>query len=93
MPRNTTVAAPAATWTQLTDANVTSITFQNVCDFNVWIKGTTNTTAPTDLTGALRYPPGQGELNREMADLFPGLAAQRVWIYGDTGVSVMVSHA
>ena len=30
MPQQTTISVPANTWTQLTDANVTTITFQNV---------------------------------------------------------------
>lgn len=94
MPRNTTVSVASATWTQITDADVTAITFQNLSDFSMFVKATTDTTAPTDLTGALKYAPGQGERAVAMADLFPGLTgADRVWVYADPGVQVFVSHA
>ena len=92
MAQNTTTTLTAATWTQLTDADVTTITFQNTGSQYIQIKGTTDATAPTDATGALRYNPGQGELNTALADLFPGIAAVRVWAYSDIAVPVMVSH-
>ena len=94
MAQNTTTNIPAATWTQLTDADVTTITFQNVGGDSVLIKATTNTTAPTTDAGAVRYPPGTGERNVAMSDLFPGLSgADRLWAYAKDGGRVMVSHA
>jgi hypothetical protein len=94
MAQNTTIAIPAATWTQLTDADVASITFQNVGSNHVVIKATTDATAPTDFVGGFRYNPGQGERNVLLADLFPGIAgADRVWCYATDGGSVVVSHA
>ena len=93
MAQNTTINIPALEWTQLTNANVTSITFQNKSGHPVFVHGTTGATAPTDRAGAIRYNPGQGERNVELADLFPGIAAVRVWAIADTGVSVFVSHA
>ena len=92
MAQNTTTTLTAATWTQLTDADVTTLTFQNTGSQYIQINGTTDATAPTDATGALRYNPGQGELNTALADLFPGIAAVRVWAYSDIAVPVMVSH-
>ena len=92
MAQNTTMTLTAATWTQLTDANVTTITFQNTGARYIQVKGTTDATAPTDATGALRYNPGQGELNTALSDLFPGISAVRVWAYSDIAVPVMVSH-
>jgi hypothetical protein len=91
MPRYTTVNVPPGVWTQITDADVTEITFQNVSDFTIWVKGTTNTTAPTDRLGALRYAPGLGD-DRPLATLFRGIAAVRVWVFADNGASVTVSH-
>lgn len=93
MARNTTLIIPAQTWTQLTDADVTSITFQNTAGYYMLVKGTAGATAPTDDDGAIRYNPGQGELNTALADLFPGISATRVYVYAPTGGEMMVSHA
>ena len=93
MPQNTDVVLPIATWTQLTDADVTAITFQNKSGNYILVKGTVGAVAPTDDDGAVRYNPGQGERNVSMSDLFPGLSATRVYAYAPTGAEVMVSHA
>lgn len=93
MAQNTDVILPIAVWTQLTDANVTSITFQNKSGNYILVKGTAGATAPTDDDGAVRYNPGQGERNVLLSDLFPGIAATRVYCYAPTGAEVMVSHA
>lgn len=93
MAQNTDVVLPIATWTQLTDADVTSITFQNKSGAYILVKGTTGATAPTDDDGAIRYNPGQGELNTALSDLFPGIAAVRVYAYAPNGAEVLVSHA
>ena len=94
MAQNTSITIPAGTWTQLTDADVTSITFQNVSGNHVLIKATTDTTAPTDKNGSVRYNPGQGERNVAMEDLFPGISgADRLWAWAEDIAVVMVSHA
>lgn len=94
MAQNTNYNIAAGTWVLLTDADVTAITFQNVSDFYVYIKATTDTTAPTSLDGAVKYSPGQGERAVAMADLFPGISgADRLWAYARENASVMVSHA
>lgn len=94
MAQNTTIAVSAATWTQLTDADITSITFQNIGSNHILVKATTDGTAPTDYAGAIRYNPGQGERNVALSDLFPGLANRdRVWAYATEATQVVVSHA
>ena len=94
MAQNTTIAVPAATWTQLTDADITSITFQNIGSNHILVKATTDGTAPTDYAGAIRYNPGQGERNVAISDLFPGLAGRdRLWAYATEATQVVVSHA
>ncbi len=93
MAQNTTKAIAANTWTQLTDADVTSITFQNVGSNFLIVKATTGATAPTDTTGAVRYNPGQGERNVTLTDLFPGIAGKRVWGWSSDATQVVVSHA
>jgi len=92
MAQNTDVTLPVATWTQLTDANITSITFQNKSGGYILVKGTSGATAPTDNDGAIRYNPGQGERNALLSDLWPGIGANRVYAYADGGAEVMVSH-
>lgn len=94
MAQNTTITLAARTWTQLTDADITSITFQNVGSNHILIKATTDTTTPTSAAGAIRYNPGQGERNVALSDLFPGLAGRdRVWAYAEDATPVVVSHA
>lgn len=94
MPQNTTITVPSRAWTQLTDADITSITFQIIGSSHVFIKATTDGTAPTNFSGAIRYNPGQGERNVALSDLFPGLAGRdRVWAYAEDATPVVVSHA
>ena len=93
MAQNTDIPLPTATWTQLTDADVTRITFQNKSGNYILVKGATGATAPTDDSGAVRYNPGQGERSVALSDLFPGISAVRVYAYAPNGAIVMVSHA
>jgi len=94
MAQNTTVNIPAGTWTQITDGNVTSLTFQNISGNFVLVKGTVGATAPTTLPGSLRYNPGQGERNVPLTDLFPGIAGvNRLYVFADSGAQVVVSNA
>lgn len=94
MAQNTTVTLTAGTWTQLTDADISALTFQNRSGYHMLVKATTDTTAPTDTAGAIRYNPGQGERNVLLADLFPGLTAPvRIWALSDQAIEVAVSHA
>lgn len=94
MPQQITTSIAANTWTQLTDANVTAITFQNVSGDYVLIRATNGTTAPTNIAGALRYNPGQGERNVALSDLSPGITgANRVWAFAPAGAQMVVSHA
>ena len=93
MAQNTTITVPARTWTQLTDADITAITFQNIGSNYILIKATTDASAPTTSAGGIRYNPGQGERNVALSDLFPGIAGKRIWAYAEDAASVVVSHA
>lgn len=94
MAQNTTVNIPANVWTQITDGNVSSITFQNIAGNFVRVKGTVGATAPTDLAGSIRYNPGQGERNVLLADLFPGISGvNRVYVFAADGAQMVVSNA
>lgn len=94
MAQNTDLNIPANAWTQLTDADVSQISFQNKGGTHIFVSATTDTTAPTTFAGAARYNPGQGEKNVLLSDIWPGLSGRdRVWAYAYSPVTVFVSHA
>jgi len=95
MPQMTTVAVPANTWTQITNANATSISFQNVsAGYTVSIKGTVGATPPSNFEGAIQYPPGQRETNIALSNLFPGVSgANRIYVWCSNEAQVSVNHA
>lgn len=93
MPQNTRYAVTAA-WTLITDANVTSVTFQNLTQGGMLIAGTNGTVAPTTDNGSISYGAAQGERNVALSDLFPGVTGvNRLWARtpGSTG-TVFISH-
>lgn len=94
MAQHTTITAARATWTEITNTDTTAITFQNLAGIDMLLKGTTGS-APSDLTGAILYPPFTGEKRVTVTDLFPEpTGVDRLWVYYVTGPgSVMVSHA
>jgi hypothetical protein len=78
MPQNqATVLCPPNQWTQLTNSDVTEITFQ-VQTSSVYIRFTSDTTTPTETRG-LEYRDGEGELQKLMTDLTSLSGADRVW--------------
>jgi hypothetical protein len=92
MPQNTLIVVPANTPTLLTDATVTALTFQVSGGFPIRIQGTVGATPPS--TWGPTYNSGQGEANRTIADLFPGVSgANRVYAYAEIATTVWVSHA
>lgn len=92
---NTTVSVPANTWTQLTTADASAITFQNLSSYDILVTATTDATTPTAQSVVLRYGPGEGETNLTIANKWLGLTApDRVWAYcSNQAASVFVSHA
>ena len=94
MAQNTTTTLPANTWTQLTNSDITSATFQNNSGNVIFITGTAGAVAPTSLIGAIRYNPGTGERNVAMTDLFPGVSgANRLYAIAVSGGHCFISHA
>lgn len=83
----------AGEWTQLTNGDVTEITFE-VLGYPVYIRFTTDETTPTEATG-LKYSTGQGELKKAMSDLTNLASADRVWAMpiGPYPSVVQVDHA
>lgn len=99
MPQNTSIAVNSTAWAQLTDADVTEITFQLIRGGPVYVRGTNSATAPNaeSVTVGLRYEPGQGERKVALADLFPGVSGvNRVWarsVEAGKAAEVFVNHA
>lgn len=95
MPQYTTLTLTPGIWTQITNADVTAITFEFVGFGELLVKGTIGATPPTDDTGAPVYAPGQGEGSRPLSELFPGLTgANRVYVKNRQGTgAVVISHA
>ena len=95
MARNETLTLTAGEWNEITNADVSSITFQNVSPYPIFVTATTGAApSTTETDGAVRYNPGQGERNVVLADLFPGVsAADRVYVTSEGKATVFVSHA
>lgn len=90
----TTKTLPAGEAVLLTDADITSLTFQNVDPQSAWVIGTADATPPGSWSGALRVGPGEGRLNVALADLFPGIAGvARLWARSDVGGAMAIGHA
>jgi len=95
MAKNETLTLTAGVWNEITDADISSITFQNISPYPAFVTATSGATpSSTDPEDAIRYNPGQGERNVQLADLFPGVAgANRVFVYSNGVATVFVSHA
>ena len=77
----------------ITNANVTSLTFDNKGADFISISGTVGAVGPLNDDGAIFYSEGEGEANRRVSDLFPGVDANRIYAKSQnrTG-SIFVSH-
>lgn len=93
MARNTTLEIPARTWTQITNDDATFITFQNQSNTPFFLKGTTDATTPVDDDGSIAYPSYSGEKNVALEELFPGIAAVRLFVWAEYEMRLFVSHA
>lgn len=93
MAQNTTIDLVAGTWTQLTDADVTSIAFQNQTGNVLWVVATASATPPTTTAGALRIGADDGANDMTLATWFKGVSSPaRVYAQSPTGGPVWVSH-
>lgn len=93
MPRHDTIEI-GDTYTEISNADVTKFSCQNLHSSGVWINVRAGTGAVTD-AGALYLPPHAALLDTVIADIFPGVTganrvyARTVEFNGD----VMISHA
>ena len=80
-------------WTQITNGDVTVITFQ-VLSGDAFIRFTTDVTTPTEENGMV-YPEWTGELNQSIGTLTNLSGAVRVWAKPASPISttVYVDHA
>ncbi len=84
---------PPADWVELTEADISSATFQNTGDQPFYLQATTGD-KPTTVDGSIEYPAAAKETNVTIASLFPGVSgADRLWAYANKQTTVMVSHA
>jgi hypothetical protein len=87
------VSCPPGEWTQLTNGDVSAITFQCIGP-DAWVRYTTDATAPTTDMGFLSRT-GDGPINRDMSDLTNLSGADRVWAKpkGTSYAFFIVDHA
>ena len=85
---------PVRRWVELTTADATFVTFQNVGNQTAYLKGTVGATAPIDAGGALEFPPAAQAVSYQLSDMFPGVSdVNRLWAYTDAETYIMISHA
>lgn len=79
----------------MTNSDVTNCTFQIPTSAGnpVLIAGTVGAVEPTANAGFIEYEPGTGEYNISLADMFPGIAANRLYAFSARATSILVSHA
>lgn len=91
MPQNTTKTATSS-WSQATDADVTSVSLHNKSSRYLEVAVTVGAVAPTNADTTILVPPYGYILNENLSDLAPGLTgANRVYVKGQG--EYFVSHA
>lgn len=93
MAKHTDVILKPNQWVELTDADVTNITFLNKGKNSLVLKGMESNNVPTDFDASLVYEPNTGEVNISLSALFPGINAVRLFGFSNQFNIVMVSHA
>ena len=93
MAKNETETVGQDFWTEITDNDVSSATFQVTGPNDVRIIGTVGAAVPTSTDDGIIYPSGEGETLRTLAELFPGIVATRLYAKSLTANSkVFISH-
>ena len=79
--------------TLVTAEDVTAITLQNTLSGDLKVFGTVGAVAPDPADVGLVLVPGGVILGEALTDLFPGVAATRIYVWGFTlSGRVVVSH-
>jgi len=85
---------PVRRWIELTTADTSVVSFQNVGNYTIYVKGTVGATAPIDANGSLEFPPASQVIIYNLSDMFPGISGvNRLWAYADAETYVTISHA
>lgn len=94
MARSEDITVPAGIWTEITNADVSEITFQNKSTGGkMQVAATVGSVAPSNVRGTV-YGPGAGEYALRLSEAFPGVpGANRVWVFMEYPAEVFVSHA
>lgn len=94
MARNTNLTIPSGQWTQLTADDASKVTFMNIGGAKLYIAGTTSATEPNRDAAKLELDVGDGTIGSNLSDLFPGIAAVRLWATPVSSYSgeISVSH-
>ena len=84
-------------WTEITNGDVSTLTFQNKAEGrSILVSATVGSVAPTTVEG-VEYLPSEGHYDISLATAFPGVpGANRVWVYSLDAkalITVFVSHA
>jgi len=88
------LVTPGRNWVELTTANATFVTFQNIGNQTVYLKGTVGATAPINDNGSLEFPQAAQAVSYALADMFPGISGvNRLWAYANAETYVTISHA
>ena len=96
MARSTIIKVEANTWTELTAGDVTNISLYHRGGGEVLLQGSTSSSDPTDdpQHGVPLKREHYGYVNEALTDLFPEIAAVRVFAYTFAGPAyVLVKHA
>jgi hypothetical protein len=94
MAQNTIINLTASAWTRVTDADATTVLFQNRSTEDVYVAATAGATPPTSSDGAVLYEPNKGITKTLIADLAVGVSAANnlyAWCDGEYG-KLYVSH-
>lgn len=87
------VSCTAGAWTELTDADVSTITFM-VAKGRVRVKWTTGSAPADSDTGGFPYEARQGEKNIAVTDMTATASADRLFAFAEGGdAEVVVDHA
>jgi len=95
MAQSIIVNLPPGKWTLLTNSDVTKCTFQiaSTAINPVLIAGTVGAVEPTTNAGFVEYKAGTGEYDISLSEMFPGIAATRLYAFSARATSILVSHA
>lgn len=98
MAYSATLNVTKATWTMVTNALTSAVCLQNQSGHHaIFVKATTNTTAPTTTDGAIRILPNQiVPADLTLAQLFPGIVTTtgHIWVLNnDIDCTISIGHA